>query len=58
MYMTAIKEINRHHLRYNTARLFCRVCRTTTQGVNIIFSGKLTRRVVKVWTLEMIFTYI
>ena len=50
----------KYNLHCNTALLFCRgrVCRTTTQGVNIIFSGKLTRRVVKVWAPEMISTYI
>ena len=63
MYMTAIKEINRHIIY-----IIIRHCyfvayvelppRTTTQGINIIFSGKLTRRVVKVWTPEMISTYI
>ena len=54
MYMTAIKEINRHIIY-----IIIRHCyfvayvellpRTTTQGINIIFSGKLTQRVVKVW---------
>ena len=63
MYMTAIKEINR-----DIIYIIIRHCyfiayvellpRTTTQGVNIIFSGKLTRRVVKVWAPEMISTYI
>ena len=63
MYMTAIKEINRHIIY-----IIIRHCyfvayaellpRTTTQGINIIFSGKLTRRVVKVWAPEMISTYI
>ena len=32
----------KHHLHYNTELLCCRVCKTTTQGVNIKFSGKLT----------------
>ena len=60
MYMTAIKEINRHIIY-----IIIRHCyfvayvellpRTTTQGINIIFSGKLTRRVVKVWAPEMIY---
>ena len=40
--MTATKEVNKHHLHYKTTLLCCRVCKTTTQGVNIIFSGKLT----------------
>ena len=63
MYMTAIKEINRHIIY-----IIIRHCyfvayvellpRTTTQEINIIFSGKLTRRVVKVWAPEMISTYI
>ena len=63
MYMTAIKEINRHIIY-----IIIRQCyfvayvellpNTTTQGINIIFSEKLTRRVVKVWAPEMISTYI
>ena len=63
MYMTAIKEINRHIIY-----IIIRHCyflayvellpRATTKGVNITFSGKLTRRVVKVWAPEMISTYI
>ena len=63
MYMTAIKEINRRIIY-----IIIRHCyfvayvellpRTTTQGVIIIFSGKLTQRVVKVWVPEMISTYI
>ena len=64
MYMTAIKEINRHII-YIIIRHCCHFVayvellpRTTTQGVNIIFSGELTRRVVKVWAPEMISTYI
>ena len=63
MYMTAIKEIN-GHIIYILIRHCYFVAyvellpRTTTQGVNIIFSGKLTRRVVKVWAPEMISTYI
>ena len=61
--MTAIKEIHRHIIY-----IIIRHCyfvahvevlpRTITQGVNIIFSGKLTRRVAKVWAPEMISTYI
>ena len=63
MYMTAIKEVNRLIIY-----IMIRHCYfveyvellpiTTTQGVNIIFSEKLTRRVVKVWAPEMIATYI
>ena len=63
MYMTAIKEINRHIIY-----IIIRHCyfvayvellpRTTTQGINIIFSEKLTRGVVKVWAPEMISKYI
>ena len=63
MYMTAIKEVNIHIIY-----IIIRHCyfveyvellpRTKTQGANIIFSGKLTQRVVKVWAPEMISTYI
>ena len=58
--MTTIKEINRQIIY-----IIIRHCyfvayvelppKTTTQGVNIIFSEKLTRRVVKVWSPEMIY---
>ena len=58
MYMTAIKEVNRHII-YIIIRhcYFVEYVELTTQGVNIIFSGKLTRRVVKIWAPEMISTY-
>ena len=62
MYMTAIKEVNKQIIYIiiplNTALLFCRVCGTTNQGINILFSGKLTRCVVKIQAPEMISTYI
>ena len=63
MYMTAIKEINRHIIYIIIPHCYFvayveLLPKTTTQGINIIFSGKLTRRVVKVWAPEMISTYI
>ena len=63
MYMTAIKEINRHIIYIIIQHCYLvayveLLPRTTTQGINIIFSEKLTRRVVKVWAPEMISTYI
>ena len=42
MKLNHINYICKHHLHYNTALLCCGVCKTTNQGVNIIFSGKLT----------------
>ena len=62
MYVTAIKEINRHIIYIIIPHCYFvayveLLPRTTTQRGNIIFSGKQTRRVVKIWAPEMISTY-
>ena len=42
----------------HTAGLWSRSSQKYTQGANIIFFGKQTRRVVKGWALETISTYV